>query len=498
MEKPDKWGLPLFVILIGAFMSVLDSSIVNVAISAMMNDFQTTTSKIQWVVTIYMLALGVIVPTSGWLGDFFGFKRLYIYSLGVFTIGSLFCSLAWSETVLIVARVVQAIGGGMIMPTTMSMIYGLVPRDKIGVAMGSFGIAMVVAPALGPSLGGYLVQYFSWRWIFTINLPVGIIGAFLAATVLPEFPHKKASKFDTLGCFASAAALFCLLLALSQGQDWGWKSLPIVMLFYLSLSFMLIFIIHELSIPDPLLDLRVFKYSAFTLGNLVLVIITIGMYGGLFYVPLFLQSIRGLGALKVGLLMLPPALISGFSLPISGKLYDRYGPIPPTAFGIVLLFLGTYLLTGINLNTSLTSIMIWTAIRSLGIGLTMMPVQTSVLSVLPSEQVGRGSAITNIISRVAGAFGLAFLTIMLNNKLAYHSSYLTWTISPRNLGDLLAVSSQDTAFSALQSSIAKIAFVNAIDDMFLITAFITISALLLTFFLPKSSGKKDEAKPIIE
>ncbi|NLI91202.1 MAG: DHA2 family efflux MFS transporter permease subunit [Peptococcaceae bacterium] len=489
----QKWHLSMFVILIGTSMAVLDSSIVNVAISAMMHDFQTTTSRIQWVVTIYMLALGVVVPTSGWLGDYFGYKRLYTYALAVFTLGSLFCSLSWSENVLIVARVVQATGGGMIMPTTMSMIYSLVPRNKMGSAMGAFGIAMVVAPALGPTIGGYLVQYINWRWIFTINLPIGVIGVFLALTVLPEFPHRKASKFDYWGSITSSASLFCLLLALSQGQDWGWSSLGIVMLFFFSFSLMVLFVLHELTVPDPLLDLRVFKYPAFSLGNLLLVIVTVGMYGGLFYVPLFLQSIRGLGALKAGLLMLPPALASGIALPVSGKIYDRYGPFFPVSTGILLLALSTYLLTGLNLETPLSSIIGWNMIRSLGMGLTMMPVQTSIMSVLPTEQVGRGSAITNIVSRVAGSFGLAFLTIMLNDKLAYHTSYLCWTIPSDNLNTLLnsGLYSKETILSLLQANIYKVAFVQAIDDMFWITCFITLSGLLLTYFLPRKAKKND-------
>lgn len=497
-NPPLKWQLSLLVIFIGPVMAMLDSSIVNVAISTMMNDFQTTTSHIQWVVTIYMLALGVVVPTSGWLADFLGYKKLYLYSLLFFTVGSALCSLAFNETFLIVARVIQAFGGGMIMPTTMSMLYKIVPREKMGSAMGMFGITMIVAPALGPTLGGYLVEYVNWRWIFTINIPIGILGVLLVASLIPEYPKNEAGSFDILGCLSSSSALFCLLLALSQGQDWGWTSLSIIMLLYMSLCFFIIFVFHELTTPNPLLDLRVFKNSAFTMGNLIMVIVTIGMYAGIYYVPLFLQSIRGLGALKVGLLMLPPALISGIFLPLSGKLYDRFGPIPPVSVGILVLSFSTYLFTSLDLNTPLSTIILWNCIRSAGMGLTMMPVQTAIMNALPDDEVGRGSAITNIISRVAGSFGLAFLTILLNDSNTYFTSYMKWTINSNSLNTLLSsgISDSTTIMTILQINIAKLAFVKAIDNLFFLTALISLSAFFLTFFLPRKKNIKSHSKEV--
>jgi EmrB/QacA subfamily drug resistance transporter len=213
------WLAPVLVALIGAFMSLLDSSIVNVAIPTIMGVFNVGTSDVQWVSTIYMLALGVIIPFSGWLGDRIGFKRLYMLSMGLFVVGSLLCTLSWNLNSLVVSRVIQAFGGGMIMPTTMAMIFRMVPRTQIGRAMGIYGIALMVAPAIGPTLGGYLVDFVDWRWIFTINLPVGAIGILLAFFVLPEFQSKHPGRLDLAGGFTAAGALFCLLLALNKGAD---------------------------------------------------------------------------------------------------------------------------------------------------------------------------------------------------------------------------------------------------------------------------------------
>jgi EmrB/QacA subfamily drug resistance transporter len=456
-------------------MTELDSSIVNVAIPSMMKDFQATTSQIQWVVTIYLLALGVVVPTSAWLGDYLGYKKLYIYSLGIFTIGSALCAFAGDETFLSFARVIQAIGGGMIPPTAMAMLYTLVPRDKMGMAMGC-----------------YLVQYINWRWIFTINLPIGILGIFLAYAILPEFDKKDCGKFDFLGSITSAIALFCLLFALSQGGDWGWGSEPTVILFFLSIMFFIIFTYHQLTSENPLLDLRVFKYGNFTIGNIMLIIITIGLYGGVFFVPMYLQNIRGLGAFEAGLIMLPPALITGLFLPISGKIYDKFGPKVVVAVGVLCLALGTYLLTGIDFATPTLTIIGWMTFRSLGMALCMMPIQTSLLSVIPDDKIGRASAITNIVSRVAGSFGIACLTILLNKRLAYHSTYHAWTTNLDPLNNLLTSKtiSLSTALGMLQGSIFQISFIQSIRDMFLITAGITLLAFIPAFILKKGKTNK--------
>ena len=236
------WVAPVLVALIGAFMSILDTSIVNVAIPTMMNVFNVGTNEIQWVSTIYLLALGVVVPFSAWLGDRLGFKRLYMLSLGAFTVGSLLCSFAWDLNSLIVARVIQAIGGGMIMPTTMAMIFRMVPRHQFGMAMGIFGIAILVAPALGPTLGGYLVEYVNWRWIFTINLPVGAIGILLSLFVLPEFQSPHPGRLDWAGGLTSAGGLFCLLLAFTKGADWGWTAETTILLFTVSFFCFVLFI----------------------------------------------------------------------------------------------------------------------------------------------------------------------------------------------------------------------------------------------------------------
>jgi len=503
-ERPmSHWIAPVLVALIGAFMSILDTSIVNVAIPTIMNVFNVGTSQVQWVSTIYMLALGVVVPFSGWLGDRIGFKRLYVLSMGAFVAGSLFCSLAWDLNSLVFARVIQAVGGGMIMPTTMAMIFRMVPRTQFGSAMGIFGIALLVAPAIGPTLGGYLVEYVDWRWIFTINLPVGAIGILLSLFVLPEFQSKHPGRLDIAGGLTSAGGLFCLLLALTKGADWGWGAEPTVLLFVVSFFAFVLFIYLEITTENPLLDLRVFKYRSFTMANLMVVVTNIVMFSGLFFLPLFLQSFRGLGAMETGLLMMPGALVSGLMMPVVGRLFDRIGPRALALTGILLLMFISWLFHYLNLATATSTIIAWTMLRGLVMPLAMMPAQTAAMVEIPTQLVGRASAITNIIQRVSSSFGIAVLTTILSTRQALHGEWLAWTVTPANPAAMSALShagammgggarGHTMALAFLKGMAAKTAFVNAIDDVFIITAIITAFAVIPAFFLKK--GKAGAAR----
>ncbi len=493
------WLAPVFVALIGAFMSILDSSIINVAIPTIMHVFNAGTESVQWVSTIYMLALGVVVPFSGWLGDRFGFKRLYMLSMGVFVAGSLLCTLAWSLDSLIVARVVQAAGGGMIMPTTMAMVFRMVPRDKVGTGMGIFGIALLVAPAIGPTLGGYLVEYVDWRWIFTINLPIGVIGILLSLFVLPEFQSKHPGKLDLAGGVTSAAGLFCLLLALSKGSDWGWGAEQTVLLLALSFFAFLLFVYLELTAKNPLLDLRVFRYRSFTLANLMVVVTNIVMFSMLFFLPLFLQTFRGLGAMETGLLMMPGALLSGVMMPAVGRLFDRVGPRPLAIAGVLLLVLISYLFHSLNLSTAALTVMFWVMLRGLVMPLANMPAQTAALVDIPTELVGRASAITNIIGRISSSFGIAVLTSVLTTRQAFHGVHLGWTVTAANPTVTGILARAGTAMGGgprgrlmalayLQGLAQRAGFVNAIDDVFLITAALAALAIVPALFLKRGAG----------
>ncbi len=493
------WALPVLVTLIGVFMSILDTSIVNVAISSIMTVFNTDTSGVEWVSTGYMLAMGMVTPLTGWLGDRIGLKRLYLWCLVAFTAGSVLCAAAWNIESLIAARIIQALGGGMLMPVVMSIIYRLVPREQMGGAMGIFGMAIIVAPAVGPTLGGYLVEYVDWRWIFTINLPVGILGVVLGLFLIPEFArHPDNKKFDLPGAITAALGFGGLLFVLSKGNDWGWTDERTVLLLAASLGILVIFVLIELWSPEPLLDLKVFAFPSFTLANLALIVTAIAMFAGLFYIPLFLQSTRGMGAMETGVLMFPSALASGIFMPISGKLYDRFGPRVLIIAGLLLMAFTTWLLAGITLDTSQSEITWWLIWRGVAMGLCMMPIQTAAMNDIPVHLVSRATSVTAINRNISSSFGIAIMTLLVSQRNTFHTARMSDSVGPDNVSYISWLTANPgVGPTVFHSTMAKQAFVFAIQDIFLLTAIFVLSAVIPSFFLRKKSKPQKADGPAV-
>jgi len=484
------WGVALLTLVIGAFMSLLDSSIVNVAVPTLETAFSASTDQIQWVITVYLLVLGIVVPSTGWLSDRFGTKRLYLVSLALFTVGSFFSGFAWSVGSLIVFRAFQALGGGLIMPITMSMIYQLVPRARIGTAMGFFGLALILAPAIGPTLGGYLVEFVDWRFIFYVNVPIGILGVLAGAAWIPEFPSRAAGRFDAPGAVTSAIGLFALLFALSEGATWGWTSEAIILLFYVAVAALALFVYIELHTERPLLDMRALGYGQFTLSLVVSAITSIALYSGVFYIPLFLQQVVGLGAFHTGLVLLPASLVTAALIPLSGRIYDRVGPAPLAFTGLCVMTVTTYVFHNLAADTPANTIVLWMAMRAVGMALAMMPVMTSGMTWIPTEEVTRASAISNIVQRVSASFGLAALTSAVTGWQASFATAYVAGMTPANTvattlyRDAAALFGSVSQAAALLAGLAaRQAFVTAVDRLFVVGAAIVAAGIIPSIFL---------------
>jgi EmrB/QacA subfamily drug resistance transporter len=485
------WGLPLVVLIVGMFMSILDTSIVNVAIPTMQNAFGTTTDEVQWIATSYTLALGVVVPLSAWLSDRFGAGRTYIVALLAFAAGSALCGVAWNLESMVFFRIVQAMPGGILPVVTLSMVYRIVPREKIGAAMGMYGLGIIVAPAIGPTLGGYLVEYVDWRLIFFINVPVGILGAIAAVIVLPAFPGGKAARFDVLGFLTIAGGLFALLLALSEGQDWGWTGYRVIMLLSGAAILLALFVIIELEVEHPLLDVRVFKYWPFTNSLLLISVLMVGLFATLFYVPLFLQQAQGLGAFDAGLLLLPQALVMAVLMPIAGRLYDKIGPRWPAAIGLIIVAIGTYSLHTMTLDISRGEIAALLALRAGGMGLAMMPVMTGGVAAVPVDRVGAASAFNNVVQRSSAALGLAVLTALMTSQQAQMLNERTSLVGSNTpMPELLpGPSGQMVGMYAVYQKTSTQVFVAALDQLMTITAVLTLVGVALALLLRNGPAK---------
>jgi len=508
----NKW-LTLFVVLIGTFMAILDTSIVNIAIPKMMQVFAVGTDQIQWVLTGYMLVMGVVIPVTGYLGDTYGYKRLYLAALFFFTLGSALCGFAWSNNSMVAARVVQAIGGGMMMPASMTIIFNTFPKEERGTALGIWGIAMMVAPAIGPTLSGYLVEYLNWRLIFTINLPIGLIGMVLALFFLRESPRKKHAEFDFPGFITSAVGFFTLLLALTKGTDWGWSSTKTLFLFWLSALSLVFFVYFELTSPEPLLELRVLTNPTFSMSLIITMINTIGLFGGLFLFPIFFENLRGYPPMDTGLIMLPAALASGIVMPISGRLFDKIGAKPLVITGLTLAVISSFELSKMNIMTPLIWLQTMMILRSIGMGFSMMPLNTAGMNALPQHLVGRASALNNVIRQVSGSLGVAIITTIVQNREALHIvrmaeglnqnspafnqvvNFIKAGLSQMGVGPLEAMKG---APAIIGMNLYKVAMSSAISDALLVTAGITVAGVILTFFLKEEPKGEKETVPVGE
>ncbi|HWQ76136.1 MAG TPA: DHA2 family efflux MFS transporter permease subunit [Syntrophomonas sp.] len=497
------WG-PIIVVILGSFIAFLNSSVVNVAIPKMMVVLGASQDSIQWVLTGYMLALGIIMPISGYLGDTFGYRRTFIAALVIFIIGSALSGLAWSVNSLVAFRVIQALGGGLMSPIGMALIYKVVPREKIGLVMGVFGISAMAAPAIGPTIGGYLVEYVSWRTIFYINVPIGVFNIFLAMKNLEESELIKGKDVDKWGMIFSSIGFFCLLLALSKGHSKGWSSPYIVGLIIVSLIVLSAFVYVELNHSEPIMDLRLFKNPIFTLSLVITSFISIGMFGVIYLIPVLTQNVMGYSALHSGLITLPASIIAGIMMPISGKIFDKYGARSISIFGLAIFTLSTYLMHDFNLLTPLSTMVIILAIRGAAMGLVNMPASTAGMNTVPIHLVGRASAMSNVLRQVAGSFGIAVFTTVLQNRKVVYYAQLAQSVNLDSTQTLLSQHSLQTLAASngmasetvnalylglINQKISLMAATSAIDDCFVLAAAMGFIALILCPFLKDKPRK---------
>lgn len=495
--QPGGWGLPLAVLVVGTFMSVLDTTIVTVALPAIQKQFGVTVEDSQWVVTGYTLMLGVVVPTTAWLGDRFGLTRVYNLSLLAFAAGSALCGLSRSLDSLVAFRIVQAIPGGILPVITLSILFRIVPRERLGAAMGLYGLGVVVAPAVGPVLGGYLVQYQTWPLVFYINVPIGILGAVAAALVLPAFPGHTRRGFDVLGFLTVGGGLFALLLATSEGPEWGWGSYRILGLLTFSVLSLALFAVIELEVADPLLDIRIFRYREFTQSLLLIAVVIVVLTTVLFYIPQFLQVDQGWGAFESGLALLPQALVMVVLMPIAGRVYDRIGPRWPATIGLSIMAIDIYALRTITIDTSRGQVMWLMMGLGIGLGMAMMPIFASGLAVLPVAEVNTGSAFNNVVQRVGGALGVAVLTAIYTAQSAQQMAGRSALIPREHPIPHLGPTAPPRLGGAVTYMGTQIrANIGAMDNLFLISAGLSVLGALLALWLRAGPAPGVQAGPV--
>lgn len=455
---------PLMAVVLGMIMVILDSTVVNVALPTLVDYFRTTETVMQWSITAYTLALSAVIPLAGWVIDRFGAKRVFLVTIGLFTIGSVLCSLAQTPEQLIVYRVIQGLGGGMVSPIGMAIVFRLAPPGKTGAVMGTLGIPMMLGPASGPILSGWLVEYVSWHWIFLINLPIGIIAILVGLKYLPNLERKEVPALDFLGMFLAPVAFAMLAYGVNEGGT-DWSSPRTITGLAVGGAALLVFIAVELRHRQPLLELRAFGSTDFTRGILASWLMQIALFGSFLFIPLYLQYIKQYGPLESGLILLPQVFASGILMPISGRLYDKLGARPLVMTGLAVIAAGLYLFSRVGPDTPLGYILVSLFVLGAGMGMSMMPLNTHVLQAAPRHLVNRVTPLTTAAQQVMVSFAVAGLT-----------GY--WT-------------SRQTDYMAEPGTVPGAAMAEAFGDTFLLAACIAAAGFLLALALRKPKQKAE-------
>jgi DHA2 family multidrug resistance protein len=419
----NKWAV-LIVAVLGNFMALLSNNIVNVALPKIMANFGSTVDQIEWVVTGYMIAFGISIPVTSWLREVLGLKKLFIASLTFFCFGAVLCGMAWDKDSLIAFRILQALGAGASVPTGLTIVAEAFPPQQRGVALGIWSIGSMMAPAIGPFLGGYLADEISWRAIFYIILPVGaatILGGFLILSSSKKSAQVR--KFDFIGFFSFAVFLAALLIAFSQGQREGWNSDYILSCFGFSLLGLVAFIGSALWLKDPIIDLGLFTNHNFMMTSIINFVRSMATMGSTFLIPLFLQHLMDYKALDTGIILLPTALSVAAVSPFSGLISDRIGPKIPIVSGVILLVFSLYCYKDISIHANYWFLFWPQMIRGIGIGLINAPLVSASFNAIPKEQTSMASGLYNVIHQLGGAFGIALLGTILQRREFFHYAH---------------------------------------------------------------------------
>ncbi len=499
VAAPNKW-LVLITVVFGAFVAILDNTIVNTAIPKLQAVFGADIHQISYVATGYTLASGALVPATGFLANRFGIKRIYIGSLVLFTIGSALCGLAWNTASIIFFRILQGAGGAALFPLAFAILFQAFPAQERGRANGFFGIPILFAPAIGPTIGGFLVQYVDWRWIFYVNVPIGIAGAFLALRVLRESPPRRELRFDLPGFLLASIGLALLLYGTSNLAYDGFSSIltvsgPIVAAALL----LLIWVAVELRVRQPLLDLRLFKRRNFLIGNMLTWIGTIGIFGPAFLLPQYLQNLRGLDPFSAGLLLFTAGVGTVVGTIMAGSLYNRVGPRVLIVVGGLLTFVTSLLLQGWSTTTSPYSTLLWINLfRGIGLPLFLQSANTSALFGITGRALP-GATTLNVVSRnVIAALSIAILTNIFRTQQIVHQANIAGRVNLSDPGVAVAYTNlvnhfRGIGYSAGQAAGAAIGQLSgeaarqgaalAFQDVYWITALVTIPVILLAFLV---------------
>ncbi|MEN0379242.1 DHA2 family efflux MFS transporter permease subunit [Staphylococcus aureus] len=496
-------GKILAALLFGMFIAILNQTLLNVALPKINTEFNISASTGQWLMTGFMLVNGILIPITAYLFNKYSYRKLFLVALVLFTIGSLICAISMNFPIMMVGRVLQAIGAGVLMPLGSIVIITIYPPEKRGAAMGTMGIAMILAPAIGPTLSGYIVQNYHWNVMFYGMFIIGIIAILIGFVWFKLYQYTTNPKADIPGIIFSTIGFGALLYGFSEAGNKGWGSVEIETMFAIGIIFINLFVIRELRMKSPMLNLEVLKFPTFTLTTIINMVVMLSLYGGMILLPIYLQNLRGFSALDSGLLLLPGSLIMGLLGPFAGKLLDTIGLKPLAIFGIAVMTYATWELTKLNMDTPYMTIMGIYVLRSFGMAFIMMPMVTAAINALPGRIASHGNAFLNTMRQLAGSIGTAILVTVMTTQTTQHLSAFGEELDKTNpvvqdhMRELASqYGGQEGAMKVLLQFVNKLATVEGINDAFIVATIFSIIALILCLFLQSNKKAKATAQKL--
>lgn len=496
-------GKILAALLFGMFIAILNQTLLNVALPKINTEFNISASTGQWLMTGFMLVNGILIPITAYLFNKYSYRKLFLVALVLFTIGSLICAISMNFPIMMVGRVLQAIGAGVLMPLGSIVIITIYPPEKRGAAMGTMGIAMILAPAIGPTLSGYIVQNYHWNVMFYGMFIIGIIAILVGFVWFKLYQYTTNPKADIPGIIFSTIGFGALLYGFSEAGNKGWGSVEIETMFAIGIIFIILFVIRELRMKSPMLNLEVLKFPTFTLTTIINMVVMLSLYGGMILLPIYLQNLRGFSALDSGLLLLPGSLIMGLLGPFAGKLLDTIGLKPLAIFGIAVMTYATWELTKLNMDTPYMTIIGIYVLRSFGMAFIMMPMVTAAINALPGRLASHGNAFLNTMRQLAGSIGTAILVTVMTTQTTQHLSAFGEELDKTNpvvqdhMRELASqYGGQEGAMKVLLQFVNKLATVEGINDAFIVATIFSIIALILCLFLQSNKKAKATAQKL--
>ncbi|GMK37136.1 MFS transporter [Paenibacillus sp. CCS19] len=468
-------------LIIAAFVAILAQTLLNIALPSIMKDLDVSENTAQWLITGYMLVNGVLIPISAYLIERFTTRRLFIVAVGLFTLGTIVAGLAYSFPVLLTGRLIQAAGAGILMPLMSIVFLTIFPVEERGKAMGMMGLAMIFAPAVGPTLSGWIVEHYSWRVLFYILLPITVFALVYGAYAMKNVTRNAKSKLDYTAVVLSTLGFGGILYGFSDAGTEGWNNATVYTTLIIGVVALILFVWRELVVEKPILELRVFKFGMYSLTTVINVIVTMAMYSGMILLPLYLQTIRGFTPVESGLLLLPGAILMGIMSPITGIIFDKIGARWLAVVGLAITVGTTYMLSDLKADTTYTALITIYSFRMFGMSLLMMPIQTAGMNQLPQRLNAHGSAMQQTLRNVAGALGAALLVTIMTNK------------TKEVVKELIVSTGTNPQDEAAMQPLQFQGMIDGINHSFVVATWFAVVALVLAFFIKKVKPHEEKS-----